>query len=195
MLKLGKLVMYSIVSCLVHGRRAASVVVFSCILIAWAEAASAQDEGDFEDHHAHEHGVATLNVAVEGQRLSIEFDSPAVNVVGFEHAPRSEAERAAAKQAEGLLRDADKAFELTGAAQCHAIESKLSAPEWHEGHDHADYEASYEFTCLEPAALTQLIVRFLGDLVPGTKLRVQLITPSRQTSTELSGKNNILSLR
>lgn len=189
-----KLVMYSIALLVGRGRIAACVAAFTCIAVP-AHAGNTLDEDGFEDHHAHEHGAATLNVAAEGQRLSIEFASPAVNVVGFEHAPRSEAERAAAKKAESLLRDAGKAFGLPAAADCRTVASELSAPEWHEDQDHADYEAKYEFTCRQPAALTQLTVSFLGKLASATKLRVQLVTPSKQVSSELSGNNNVLTLR
>ncbi len=42
---------------------------------------------EFEQHHAHEHGKVTLNVAVDAAALLVELDAPAVNVVGFEHSP------------------------------------------------------------------------------------------------------------
>ena len=34
---------------------------------------------------AHIHGLATLTLALEGNSLEIEFESPAANLVGFEH--------------------------------------------------------------------------------------------------------------
>ena len=45
-----------------------------------------------EKHHhkAHVHGVAHLNVALEDNELYIEFISPAANIVGFEHQPKTE---------------------------------------------------------------------------------------------------------
>ena len=35
----------------------------------------------------HEHGVASLNLVVDGNLVSLELDSPAANLVGFEHTP------------------------------------------------------------------------------------------------------------
>ncbi|MCF7994732.1 MAG: DUF2796 domain-containing protein, partial [Chromatiaceae bacterium] len=53
-----------------------------------------------EDEHyrqqgAHVHGVGQLNVAVDGSALLVELISPAMDLVGFEHAPRNEAQRTA----------------------------------------------------------------------------------------------------
>jgi len=45
---------------------------------------------------AHEHGVARLSVAVDGKRRTIELDAPLDGWLGFERAPRTDAERKAA---------------------------------------------------------------------------------------------------
>src|SRR6266481_2451572 len=37
---------------------------------------------EFEQHHAHEHGKVTLNVAIDASTFVVELDAPAVNVVG-----------------------------------------------------------------------------------------------------------------
>jgi hypothetical protein len=50
-------------------------------------------------HAAHEHGVAHLNVALDGDHLYIEFSSPAANIVGFEHHPRTQKQKAAVADA------------------------------------------------------------------------------------------------
>ena len=64
---------------------------------------------------AHEHGVAVLRVVSEGATLMIEFVSPLDNLVGFEHAPRTDAQRTALRAAQARLRDAAAlAAELPG---------------------------------------------------------------------------------
>lgn len=40
-------------------------------------------------HGAHEHGKANLGLAIEGKVVRGEFESPAVNLYGFEHEARS----------------------------------------------------------------------------------------------------------
>ncbi len=64
---------------------------------------------------AHEHGVAVLRVVSEGATLMIEFVSALDNLVGFEHAPRTDAQRTALRAAQARLRDAAAlAAELPG---------------------------------------------------------------------------------
>jgi len=63
-------------------------------------------------HEAHEHGVAHMNIAVEGNHLYIEFVSPTANIVGFEHYPRSREQKAAVQAAIATLRTDKKLFVL-----------------------------------------------------------------------------------
>ena len=42
------------------------------------------DHAEHASLGAHEHGVAQLNVALDGNTLEIELESPAMNLVGFE---------------------------------------------------------------------------------------------------------------
>jgi hypothetical protein len=44
-------------------------------------------------HEAHVHGVAEINIAVEGTKATVEFRAPAENVMGFEHEAKSETDR------------------------------------------------------------------------------------------------------
>ena len=50
---------------------------------------------------AHVHGVAEINIAVEGSKADIEFRSPAESVIGFEHEAKSESDK---KKREAALR-------------------------------------------------------------------------------------------
>ena len=73
----------------------------------------ARAEGDWEsghNHEAHVHGVARLTLAVESDRLQIELESPAANLVGFEHQARTTEELHLVEQAESLLAEPDKLF-------------------------------------------------------------------------------------
>jgi Protein of unknown function (DUF2796) len=44
-------------------------------------------------HDAHVHGVAEINIAVEGTKATVEFRAPAESVMGFEHQAKSESDR------------------------------------------------------------------------------------------------------
>lgn len=160
----------------------------------------AHDHGH-RQHDAHVHGVAELNVVVEADALLVELNTPAANIVGFEHPPRTEAERTAIAEARETLADGAALFAPSPAAECeqtsHVVTLDLGAPDDHDhgdGEVHADAHGEWTFTCVEPAALEALDVR-LFDLFPGKeKLRVQLVTPGGQRGAELMPDSHKLDL-
>jgi Protein of unknown function (DUF2796) len=44
-------------------------------------------------HDAHVHGVAEINIAVEGAKATVEFRAPAESIMGFEHEAKSESDK------------------------------------------------------------------------------------------------------
>ena len=54
---------------------------------------------------AHEHGSASLGVVVEGRTIHFEFEAPADNIIGFEHEPKTAADRASQKAGLDKLRN------------------------------------------------------------------------------------------
>ena len=103
-------------------------------------AAFAASEGGHREHGAHEHGRGTLEVAVEGEELVVELRMPAVNVVGFEHPPGTDAEREAVRQA--LARFSDPAAVLVPppGAECEPERVEAGFP----GMDHGDHHGHHE---------------------------------------------------
>ena len=161
-------------------RRAAMVAAALC---AAATAAPPAGADEFTQHAAHVHGRATLDVAVDGGRVDIRFDSPAIDVLGFEHAPRTAAERQAVRDAAALLGAHANAFAFPVAARCTATSSKLEAPDWKT--EHADYEAQWTFTCAAPAALAFVDATFVAKLRPGTAVDANVIAESLQNRQPL----------
>ena len=66
--------------------------------------------GEQRHHKAHVHGVAHINVALEDNELYIEFTSPAANIVGFEHQPKTEEQKIAINEAIETLKAGEKLF-------------------------------------------------------------------------------------
>ncbi len=153
---------------------------------------------------AHEHGVASLNVALDGQTLEIQLQSPAMNLVGFEHEAKSDADKAKVTAARQHLEQPQALFALPIEAKCALRDSELDSPLFgghaHEEHEHADehghsdIDASYRFACANAEALKTLELGSFFGTFPGTeKLEVQLIGPSGQQGAELTPSNSRLS--
>ncbi len=90
---------------------------------------------------AHVHGFASINLAIEGDELEIEFVSPADSIVGFEYEPSTAAERKAVKDAIALLQNPEKMFSLPASAGCelHEVEAERHAEGDHDGHGHDEH--------------------------------------------------------
>jgi hypothetical protein len=78
-------------------------------------------------HEAHVHGVARMNVALEGDALFIELISPAANIVGFEHAPRNAEQKAALRNALETLRAGMDLFTPSADAGARLVEAKVES--------------------------------------------------------------------
>lgn len=194
-------------------RRTLLALPFALLPLAAAHATEHDHAHDHEEHGSlgkHEHGVASLNVALDGQTLEIQLESPAMNLVGFEHAATSEADKAKVAAAHQQLEQAQALFALPIEAKCVLQESDLDSPlfggaahehehehehEEHEaGHVHSDIDASYRFTCSNPQALKTLeLGTFFGTFPGTTKLQAQLIGPNGQQGAELVPGNSRLS--
>ena len=193
-------------------RRTLLALPLALLPLTIAQAASHEHAHDHEEHGslgAHEHGVASLNVALDDQTLEIQLESPAMNLVGFEHEAKSEADKAKVAAARKQLEQPQALFALPIEAKCNLKETELESPlfggEEHEEHEHEDHDhegehahsdvdASYHFTCANPEALKTLeLGSFFGTFPATEKLQVQLIGPSGQQGAELTPSNSRLS--
>ena len=148
-------------------------------------------------HRAHTHGVADLDIALDGGRLTLVLTAPADDVVGFEHAPRTDAQRAAVAAAERLLADHAALFSLPAAAGCAMASTDVRAP-WREGEPaadgHADFIAQWSFDCARPAELRQFDVRIAEKLRGNLRLRTTVISDRGQQGLELRRNRTRVSL-
>jgi hypothetical protein len=146
----------------------------------------------------HEHGVASLNLALDGGKLEIGLQSPAMNIVGFEHAPSSAVDDNAIATARAQLENPAALFKLPAAAGCslnaHELHSPLLEKNAHEHDEHSDFDADYRFTCTQPEHLQRIDLSELYRAFPSLlKVNVQLIGPNGQQGIESTAANPHLS--
>ncbi|MBP5075470.1 DUF2796 domain-containing protein [Pseudomonas chlororaphis] len=191
-------------------RRLLLALPFALLPLAIAHAAEKHDH----DHEhgslgAHEHGVARLNAALDGQTLELELESPAMNLVGFEHAASTDADKAKVAAVRAQLEKPLALFSLPPAAGCVVAQQELESPLFgdkpedhdedhdkakdangHEHHhEHSEIHAHYQFTCATPGALKSLDLAGVFKTFPATqKIQVQLISPSGQQGVEATSK-------
>lgn len=159
-------------------------------------------EHEHEEHEAHVHGEAELLVALEGNTLEIEFLSPAMNIVGFEHPPANKAQSHAIQSAIETLKQPGLLFSFPSAAKCEPVTIEVESPfaeheehgHEHEKESHSDFTGHYSFRCAEISRLVSIGIGIFKQF-PGTEvIEVQSISKQGQQKRELAPDHNILEL-
>lgn len=176
--------------------------------LAWSGLAHEDHDHDPVGQGAHVHGLGRLDVAQEGPEIHLGLEVPAMSLIGFEHAPRRDVERAALQKAVAALKDGPALFRLTEAARCTlaevAVESALLEPGNGSGNEdqdpgpvvegHADILAEYRFVCADPAALREVRVMLFERFPALERLQAQLVTDRGQARAELTPGAPVLKL-
>ena len=91
---------------------------------------------------SHEHGSANLNIAIDNKVIAIHFESPAVNIIGFEYQPNDEAQRSLISAAKSKLSNFANSYELQGEPNCLMISSSADWVSEHSESEHSESEHS-----------------------------------------------------
>ena len=142
--------------------------------------------------HAHVHGIASVDVAIDPAAITITMSSPLDNLIGFEHPPHTEAERAAATKAVATLRQGAQVFAIDPAAGCTLKNVDLSSAALGVGHPdpseaeagHADIDGTYEFACATPQRARYIDV-VLFQFPHMQKVTAQVAGPQGQFTRQL----------
>ncbi len=177
-----------------------------------------------QDQQPHVHGVAELWLVLDGTQLDIEFHSPAMNLLGFEHRAHTDIQRARVLAIQEQLADAELLFKFepptcrligqtsdlssvasdgqqgTGADQ-HETHRHHGEEHFHDhAHDHeqtrhSNLQARYQFECVNPERLKQLRVAIPAAFTGVETLQTQWVINGRQGSAELNQSQYEISFR
>lgn len=170
---------------------------------------------------AHVHGSATLTLVLEDDSLELQFSSPAMNLVGFEHEAQSKSDLAAVKHAESLLGDPKSLF-LLQSGSCkhlktivnnkdvlkHEAHDDHNEHEKHHDHDehssheahvqhsvHRDMTSSYQYKCYNPSELEGVMVNVFSAFPGIDKIEAMWIASTQQGSNLLTHRKRLIELR
>lgn len=145
-----------------------------------------------EEHAAHIHGGAKLQVAIDGNTVTLMLESPMDSLVGFEHSASNDPEKASLAKLIGALEKPDAVFVFSAAAGCTSSATKLESPliadESHEHkHEeaHSDLDGEFVFNCSTADKLKGLTVNLFDIAANLHDLDVEVAAPHGQTAAEL----------
>jgi hypothetical protein len=165
-------------------------------------------------HEAHEHGVARMDLALEGQKVEITLETPLANVLSFEHAPETEAQKKEVHAVAAVMQKAESLFIFPVEAQCRveevslkseAIEHTLLAPNApvhkeknhsdeknHAKEMHADLDVEVSFLCSRPEKIDSVTVDLFRAFPNLREIEVRMVTRKGQKAAELTPTSNTI---
>lgn len=150
---------------------------------------------------AHVHGHVKLDVVIDAKTLIVQLEAPLDSLLGFEHRPRTAAQKQAADILLKQMNDGATLIRPEVAASCKptkvTVESEalqFAKPAGGKDEEHADLDASFEFTCEQPDKLTFIEIGFFDAFKRIQKIEVQVAGPKGQSKQTLKRSDKILRL-
>jgi len=142
----------------------------------------------------HQHGVVHLDVAVDPTRITIQLSSPLDNLLGFERAPRTDAERQGVASMVATLRASSRLFAIDpaagckpGAVQLDSASLQLGKPDPAEQQaGHADLDARFEFDCTDAGRAGFVDTTLLASFAGIQRIAVQIASNRGQRQAALT---------
>ena len=175
---------------------------FTCLLLVISlNSFAAEDHHDHNhDHHeekekksldAHEHGVSTLNLVQDMNKISFEFEMPGFDVVGFEYKAKKKNDIKKVKKALNLLSEAKNMLIINSEAECKKEES--SARVVNEG-SHSEFISEYILSCNKISLIKKIKIIYFDTFPLSKKLKINLVANNQKLSQVFDINNNTINV-
>ncbi|MEP1208388.1 MAG: DUF2796 domain-containing protein [Rhizobiaceae bacterium] len=169
----------------------AAVVGLAMTGLSGAEEKHDHDHDEPKALEAHEHGKSQLNIAIDGTKVELELESPGNDIVGFEHAAESDAQKKLVSDALAILEKPMALFTPPAAAGCSLTEAE--AEHELEG-EHAGFHTHWSMECSNIKSLTSFSVTFFDKFSAAEEIEVQAISEGGQIGIELHDDDKSINL-
>jgi hypothetical protein len=155
---------------------------------------------EIRQHEAHVHGVAEINIAVEGLKATVEIHAPAENIMGFEHEARTDTDKKKSDAALALLRSTmDHIIIFDSNLRCKASEVRTTVAEEPEAHgkekhpsneqtvtgEHREVEGTFAVNCAAPLAGSRVKFAVTKVFPEIHELKVQVLGDTGQSGATI----------
>jgi hypothetical protein len=139
--------------------------------------------------HAHEHGKGRLEISVDANQALGKLKVPLEALVGFERAPKTEAETNAINTMNQKLQNPGAFFEANKDAECSPklISSTIARD---QAGKHADLDYQFDLNCAKLASLKQLSISLFSEYKRLKEIRVESVGPWGQKSVTAKRDSN-----
>lgn len=178
-----------------------------------------EEQHSSEQHEAHVHGMAVLQLIQEGSELLLTLNSAAGNLLGFEHAPQTDEQKEQLLNTERKLKNSDTLFQIVG-GECalrsqqnnvqklfakhsenhhehaHEHDHQHTSDDHHESEDqHENISSEYQYHCSSPSDLNAIEIKLVAHFPALETLEVEWIVANRQGAQTLDNNNGTIRFR
>lgn len=144
-------------------------------------------------HAQHVHGVARLEVAIDGSKAVLVLTVPMEDAIGFERAPRNSAEKARVDDVLAKLGTANaRLYEPGGEARCTVASAEAKVEKVGGGGKHSEVVARHAVDCANAAALRSIAVHAFDVLERVKRIDAQVAGPRGQAKGRLTASKREL---
>lgn len=170
-----------------------------------------------EVHEAHTHGVANLTLVFENGALEIQFESPAMSLLGFEHKPKTKEQMETIERTKAILSSPTKVIFIEG-ANCAPVNTDVeihgpagqaienTREQEHDHHDsdgkhtehstsHSEILATYRFDCVDGEKIRSTDVALFEYFPSLESINVHWVTEAQQGQSTLQPKAATIEFR
>lgn len=139
-------------------------------------------------HKAHTHGQGTLSLAQDQHDWHVELVIPAMDLLGFEHAPQNTAQKQKINELADRLADSDNLIRFS--PDCKLTDKHIVLPGQHkhehknDHHHHSDISVQYRFNCPDDISGARLTIFTWANALH--KLSAQWLTQKSTASARLT---------
>lgn len=164
--------------------------------------ANETDRYEHRQHEAHVHGEAKLNILIDETMLVFELETPALNVLGFEHEPKTNQEKEKVNKVNRILSSYKNVISVPH-LNCEQKQVETISPyadktiqinDDHEHHetDHSEYYLSYSLTCEDINKLETIEVTLFDNFQGFENIKATWINQAGAGSYEITREQRVI---
>ena len=146
------------------------------------------------EQKTHIHGVSEIQIVMGENQIEIQFESPANNIVGFEHNAKTAKEMQAVENAQRTLEQPQTLFTFIGAS-CTTKSTRADLHELldqHKEKNHKEISVYYQFSCSSLESLQRIDLNFFSLFSNITEIHIQWVSSINQGQSVLTPNNHQL---
>jgi hypothetical protein len=176
-----------------------TTILFTIAMISIMVSASPRHNNEYnEQQKAHIHGLSEISLSISDNKIEIKFESPASNIVGFEHAAKTIKQKERVQYARSSISKPLSLFSISG-THCNVMSSVINGfgllegqEEHSQENNHIEISAQYQFECSSVAELKNIEIKIFESFPNISEIKVQWISETDQGMSILNPSNNKL---